>query len=194
MRPLPWLGGDGIAAVIEMCEAPGLEPEDLGVGGDADKTVGEARLGRVVLEPASPFGCFFFWKHDEAYASKTGSVKRGFPITEAICKDPWMPSAFGTLLKTLLDERNLTFRSFGAAVGKSSGNLSNIIKGEEYTPPLDQMNLWADTLELKGEKRAEFLELAYLEHCPEPIRKEYLRQKAVITKMEERISRLEKRS
>jgi transcriptional regulator with XRE-family HTH domain len=104
-----------------------------------------------------------------------------------------MPSAFGTLLSELIRVRGISLRSFSAALGKSQGNISNIIKGAEYTPPLDELDQWADFLELKGDKRAEFLELAYLEHCPEPIRKEYLRQKAVIAKMEERISRLEKR-
>lgn len=97
---------------------------------------------------------------------------------------------FGPLLVAYIERAGLSSNGFAKKVGAGSSSISQISTGKR-TPPLDQIDLWAEVLGLKGEKRAEFLELACLEHCPEPIRVEYLRLKAQVQKLETRLDKLE---
>lgn len=97
---------------------------------------------------------------------------------------------FGPLLVEYIERIGQTGNGFAKKIGAGSSTISQISTGKR-TPPLDQIDHWADVLGLKGEKRLEFLELACLEHCPEPIRAEYMRLKSQVQKLEARVTKLE---
>jgi transcriptional regulator with XRE-family HTH domain len=97
---------------------------------------------------------------------------------------------FGPLLANCIESAGFTFNGFAKKVGAGSSTISQISTSKR-TPPLDQIDHWADVLGLKGEKRAEFLEIACLEHCPEPIRAEYQRLKTQVQKLEARMTKIE---
>jgi len=101
-----------------------------------------------------------------------------------------MSSTFGAHLVAYIKAAGLSMNGFAKSVDAGSSSVSQIAGGIR-TPPLDQIERWSDVLKLKGEKRAEFLEMACLEHCPDPIRSEYLRQRAQIERLEQRIKKLE---
>ncbi len=92
-------------------------------------------------------------------------------------------SDFGHHFAELLAKRELTYATFARLAGVSAGSPANIASGR-HPPPKNQAKLekWADLLRLNVEQRERFLELAYLEHTPEPIRAEYLRMKMVLSK------------
>jgi transcriptional regulator with XRE-family HTH domain len=102
----------------------------------------------------------------------------------------FMKQAFGPFLQLALDRKMMSQREFAKRAHSSSASLSQIISGKR-TPPLDQIDNWANILDLKGEDRVSFLELACLEHCPEPLRQEYLRMKGQILRLEQRLTKLE---
>lgn len=79
-----------------------------------------------------------------------------------------MAERFGDHLTQLLDRRGLTQAAFARRVGKAPGVI-NFIRVGKRTPPLAQMGRWAEVLELRGEERARFLELAALAHAPEEV-------------------------
>lgn len=87
-------------------------------------------------------------------------------------------------LRTALDWRSLDFYDFFISSLKNSG-LSNTefasragaskqhvtdMARKRRTPPLDRLDAWADALHLEGDRRAEFIRLAYLAHAPEQVR------------------------
>ena len=78
-----------------------------------------------------------------------------------------MPTAFGVYLRKLLRERGWTQNAFADKVGRSRGNLSNIIKGEGYAVQEEDMDRWADILGLSGYERERFLNLACITHIPQ---------------------------
>src|SRR4051812_40435501 len=84
---------------------------------------------------------------------------------------------FGALLVSHINRAGMTMNGFAKAVGAGSSSISQIATGKR-TPPLDQIEGWAEVLALKGERRAEFIESACLEHTPELIRNEYAKLKA----------------
>lgn len=97
---------------------------------------------------------------------------------------------FAEVFERSLDRAGYKQLTFAAKVGTSQSFLSQIIAGKR-TPPLDQIEAWANVLELHGENRAEFIRLAYLAHCPGPIAEEHLRLRARVDKLERRVAEYE---
>lgn len=81
-------------------------------------------------------------------------------------------SAFGDLLGQLLESHQFTVRSFGTLVKSSKSSVNAIVLGNR-TPPLESLELWCDTLNLEGDKRQRFLDLAALAHLPAEIRPKF---------------------
>lgn len=83
-----------------------------------------------------------------------------------------MPSAerFGDMLARLLDEAGLSQRDFAKKCGISGGYPAHFISNIR-PPTLQKVDEMADALGLEGDRRAEFLEAAYLAHAPEEIRR-----------------------
>ncbi len=71
---------------------------------------------------------------------------------------------FGDYLDQLLDERGLSVRAFAALVNVPPGSIS-VAKRNTMNPK--RMESWADALELTGEVRVRFCDLASLTHAPE---------------------------
>lgn len=81
-----------------------------------------------------------------------------------------MDSAFVQMLKALIPpvntERFDSRRAFIRAVGTDDehgdqGYLTKVLRGTR-PPPLSRIEAWANALDLNGEKRQEFLDLAYI--------------------------------
>jgi transcriptional regulator with XRE-family HTH domain len=70
---------------------------------------------------------------------------------------------FGDYLDLLLKARGLSVRAFAARVGSQAGSVS-ISKRKTMNP--DRMIAWADALDLDGEERERFFDLATLTHAP----------------------------
>ncbi len=70
---------------------------------------------------------------------------------------------FGDYLDQLLKKRGLSVRAFAARVGSQAGSVS-IAKRKTMNP--NRMEAWADALELTGEEREHFYDLATLTHAP----------------------------
>jgi transcriptional regulator with XRE-family HTH domain len=98
---------------------------------------------------------------------------------------------FGALLVSHIGRAGMTMNGFAKAVGAGSSSISQIATGKR-TPPLAQIERWADVLVLKGERRAEFLESASLEHTPELIQMEYAKLKAQVQRLESRLAGINK--
>lgn len=86
---------------------------------------------------------------------------------------------FPDYLRGLLAARGLTLTAFSKAIGRSTGNLSNILKQDptaktQFKPPLDEIPQWADALDLSPQERAWLIELAELAHAPAGLRAKYL--------------------
>lgn len=103
---------------------------------------------------------------------------------------PAMARSFGSLLKAHIDYIGISQREFAKRIGAKQPTVNAIINGTR-TPPLDEIDSWADQLGLKGVEREDFLETACLEHCPEPIRQAYAKLKAQVVRMEQRMNKLE---
>ncbi len=101
-----------------------------------------------------------------------------------------MPSDFGAHLQELLAQRGLSGLRFARLVGTGSSTISQVSSGKR-TPPLTRIEAWADVLSLRGAARARFIELAHLAHCPERIRRDYLRQQEQLAELTRRIGILQ---
>ena len=90
-----------------------------------------------------------------------------------------MAQTFGNLLKSLIEKRFRSLRGFIrraqplANESGAVGYLSKVIAGTK-PPPMDRIDAWADALDLHGEAREEFVNLALedlLARAPEDLRK-----------------------
>lgn len=86
-----------------------------------------------------------------------------------------MASAFGKYLTELIKARKgASITWFAKALGKSQGNISNIIKGIEYSPPLDEIDDWLAILDrhtaVTKDQRRRFHDLACIAHIPHQVR------------------------
>jgi transcriptional regulator with XRE-family HTH domain len=81
---------------------------------------------------------------------------------------PWedLITPFGDVLYARIHRMGMTTGQFAERVGISRPFLSQIAN-RKSPPPLDRMEKWADTLELEGDERDYFLDLAALELVPE---------------------------
>lgn len=92
---------------------------------------------------------------------------------------------FGRFVRERLERIDLSAHEFAKALGKSPGNVSNILNRSQVNklgaiarPPLEEMDRWAAVLHLDEAEVAEFVKLAELEHTPEGIRKRLLAYEA----------------
>ena len=83
---------------------------------------------------------------------------------------------FVAFLQELLTRRKLSLRQFAALVGVHPSTFDHL-KAGRAKPPLHRIEHWAQVLQLDPKDRAQFLELARLEHCPPEIAREFLRLK-----------------
>jgi transcriptional regulator with XRE-family HTH domain len=81
-------------------------------------------------------------------------------------------SAFGDLFGQLLEARQFTVRSFGTLVKSSKSSVNAIVLGNR-TPPLEALEQWCDTLNLRGDERQRFIDLAALAHLPTEVRPKF---------------------
>lgn len=90
-----------------------------------------------------------------------------------------MTPDFSGFIKAALAQADMTLTAFAAAVGRSTGNVSNILKQDQssktqFKPPLEDMPKWAEALKLEAHQAAELVELAELCHAPPALRARYL--------------------
>jgi transcriptional regulator with XRE-family HTH domain len=72
---------------------------------------------------------------------------------------------FGEYVRRLLDARGWTISHWARMVGIAQGFASNVVSGRR-TPPLDAIDLWADSFALTGDERLRFIDLAAVSHLP----------------------------
>lgn len=92
---------------------------------------------------------------------------------------------FGSYVRERLERIGLSAHEFAKALGKSPGNVSNILNRSQVNksgaiarPPLEEMERWAVVLRLDASEVPQFIKLAELEHCPEGIRRRLLAYEA----------------
>ena len=96
-----------------------------------------------------------------------------------------MRAALGDWLLSWLARHGMNQSQLATLVGSTEGGLSMIIKGRRK-PPKRRIANWAVVMGLNGDEAREFMELAYLTHCPEWIVREYLRLKAAAATNQQR--------
>ena len=80
-----------------------------------------------------------------------------------------MDSAFGREVKSRLKALGISQRAFATAVGVSQANLNKILNGTHGAPPPPtgvQLQLWAGIVQVLGDERQRFIDLAALAHLP----------------------------
>jgi transcriptional regulator with XRE-family HTH domain len=70
-------------------------------------------------------------------------------------------------LAVLLNRRRESPTAFGERVGVSHSTMGRIMQGLR-PPDVDQLDAWADALELDGQERETFLLAGALANCPKP--------------------------
>lgn len=93
-----------------------------------------------------------------------------------------MPSDFSVLLQRLLIDRRLSGRAFCRIIGRSSGFLTDVLKGR--SAPADDVVAWADALELTGNERTEFLVAAGWVRTPDSVKDYAAALEARVQKLE----------
>ena len=74
---------------------------------------------------------------------------------------------FGAYLATAIEKAGISQREFARRAKSRQQNVNEIVHGRRV-PPLAHLERWADLLK-EHVDRAQFLELARLEHCPPEI-------------------------
>lgn len=69
--------------------------------------------------------------------------------------------------------------AFAEAVGTSRSVITDVVKGR-LRPPVDRLKVWADKLDLSGEKKEAFLLAGWLTHSPTEL-VSYLENKGILT-------------
>jgi hypothetical protein len=84
--------------------------------------------------------------------------------------------------------------SFSKLVNTSQGRVVDIIQ-RRYggRAPLNFIHAWATALKLEGKALDDFMRAAWLSHCPEEIRDDYLRLRARVDKLERRVADYEEK-
>lgn len=85
---------------------------------------------------------------------------------------------FSTLLKTLISQRFSSQREFVRHTrieneDSGQGYVSKVIKGQK-PPPMDRLPAWADALELYGDERQRFMDLAAIAHLPAEVQPRFV--------------------
>ena len=77
-------------------------------------------------------------------------------------------SAFAAWLQQRLKDQGESISGFARKVGTAHSFISHVMR-DERRPPLDQLEKWADALEIPEQGRPEFRELAHLAHAPDMV-------------------------
>jgi len=72
---------------------------------------------------------------------------------------------FGSLLKHHIAASGRSLSAWARTVGITQGFASNLLAGRR-TPPLRELESWADSLGIAGEERQRFIDLAAIAHLP----------------------------
>lgn len=88
-------------------------------------------------------------------------------------------TAFSDLLQSLIAPRFTSQREFARALGppsKEHANASYIsqVLADKKPPPLERLDTWADALELYGDERQRFMDLAAIAHLPVEVQPRFL--------------------
>jgi transcriptional regulator with XRE-family HTH domain len=81
---------------------------------------------------------------------------------------------FGAMVVARWQAKNIHQAEFCRRVGMPAGWVQQIREGRK-TPPLERMEHWANVLDLHGEQRQLFLDLAAVMHLPETHRARFIR-------------------
>lgn len=103
--------------------------------------------------------------------------KRNFHKSQNLLESGVLPD-FSLLMKRLISERFSSQREFVRhtnAENEDSGQayVSKVLKGKK-PPPLDRLDSWANALELYGEERQNFMDLAAIAHLPAAVQPRFL--------------------
>jgi transcriptional regulator with XRE-family HTH domain len=100
-----------------------------------------------------------------------------------------MDSSFGGMLSAMLRARGLSAREFARAIGKplSYGFINRVIL-DQQPPPLDDLERWADVLELvRSAQREQFIEEGCRAAMQPKIRQRYDALKAELADVRKRL-------
>ena len=75
-------------------------------------------------------------------------------------------TTFRVLLKSIMQQRHITQLALGESLGYCrNGYISQVLTGKK-APPLDDIERWADALELSGEERQTLIRAALDDYAP----------------------------
>ena len=89
-----------------------------------------------------------------------------------------------------LEFRRIQQKQFAFSVSATPAHINMIAKGSRL-PPLDRIEAWADALNLNGSERQEFIEAAWLAHCPAEAQAMVQRLRERVASLAVRVMRLE---
>jgi transcriptional regulator with XRE-family HTH domain len=90
---------------------------------------------------------------------------------------------FPQMLRAAIERAGMSLREFDRRVSTGNSYILGVVTGNSPVP-MDKVDHWADELGIQGEAREEFKLAAALEHTPEAVRKELLRLRAVVKRLE----------
>jgi transcriptional regulator with XRE-family HTH domain len=73
---------------------------------------------------------------------------------------------FGNLLKAHISASGRSISEWARTVGITQGFASNLLAGRR-TPPLRELEAWADSFGIAGDERQRFIDLAAIAHLPD---------------------------
>ena len=76
---------------------------------------------------------------------------------------------FGQFLEQRIRAAGMTQAGFGARVGLTRGQITNVTKGRRK-PSARDLHRWADALDLDGDQRDQFVSLALIQHLKPELR------------------------
>ena len=107
------------------------------------------------------------------------------------CLHYGVASAFARLLADMIPYRQQA--AFARRAGTSKGNLSHVLS-EFRKPPLKTIDKWADALDLVGDQRDNFIDLAHLAHAPDRVQRIVQRLSDKVDLLEDLLIRRENRA
>jgi len=99
---------------------------------------------------------------------------------------------FTELFREALDRKGLSHARFAEQVGVTPAFVS-MVATKRSKPPLERIVAWAKALNFSDPEYTRFITWAYLAHCPEVIRDDYLRLRGRVDKLERRVAEFEEK-
>lgn len=97
---------------------------------------------------------------------------------------------FTELFRDALERRGLSHARFADRVGVTPAFVS-MVATKRSKPPLERITFWAKSLELSDPDYTNFIMWAHLAHCPDVLRDDYLRLRARVDRVEQRVAALD---